>query len=274
MPETHVHHTRWSTRHPHRGDGLPAGGDAVPPPVTPRSDLVTRDALLCQTSGPCSTAQPAAVLDPEVPVLTIEDLGVLREVVVGRRRARSQVTITPTYSGCPAMDAIRAGRREPRFAGRLRRRAVRPVLVARMDDGLDDRGRQGEAARVRHRPARATELGTGRWCGCRVRCPQCGSVLDPRAQPVRVDGLQVAVGLRRLHGALRPLQGALSDGRDSRRRRSARPVGRSSTPCRSATSRQLTDDAVCITFAVPPELADDYDFVQGQHLTLRTSARR
>ena len=33
----------------------------------------------------------------------------------------------------------------------------------------------------------------------------------------------------------------------------------------------LTDDAVCISFAVPPELADDYDFVQGQHLTLRTS---
>ena len=33
----------------------------------------------------------------------------------------------------------------------------------------------------------------------------------------------------------------------------------------------LTDDAVCISFAVPPELADEYDFVQGQHLTVRTS---
>lgn len=47
----------------------------------------------------------ATVLDPEVPVLTIEDLGVLRsaEIVDGR----AVVTITPTYSGCPAMDAIR-----------------------------------------------------------------------------------------------------------------------------------------------------------------------
>lgn len=47
----------------------------------------------------------ATVLDPEVPVLTIEDLGVLRaaEIVDGR----VVVTITPTYSGCPAMDAIR-----------------------------------------------------------------------------------------------------------------------------------------------------------------------
>ena len=34
---------------------------------------------------------------------------------------------------------------------------------------------------------------------------------------------------------------------------------------------ELTDDAVCISFAVPPDLADAYDFVQGQHLTLRTS---
>jgi ring-1,2-phenylacetyl-CoA epoxidase subunit PaaE len=33
----------------------------------------------------------------------------------------------------------------------------------------------------------------------------------------------------------------------------------------------LTDDAVCIEFDVPPELAADYDYVQGQHLTIRTS---
>jgi ring-1,2-phenylacetyl-CoA epoxidase subunit PaaD len=47
----------------------------------------------------------AAVKDPEVPVLTIEDLGVLRDVAVDGDRIR--VDITPTYSGCPAMDAIR-----------------------------------------------------------------------------------------------------------------------------------------------------------------------
>src|SRR3954471_4741205 len=45
------------------------------------------------------------VTDPEVPVLTIADLGVLR----GVRHEGDQVvvTITPTYSGCPAMDLIR-----------------------------------------------------------------------------------------------------------------------------------------------------------------------
>ncbi len=46
----------------------------------------------------------AGVVDPEIPVLTIEDLGVLRDVeVLGRQVV---VTITPTYSGCPAMRQI------------------------------------------------------------------------------------------------------------------------------------------------------------------------
>lgn len=46
------------------------------------------------------------VRDPEIPVLTIADLGVLRGVEVSGSEVT--VVITPTYSGCPAMDAIRA----------------------------------------------------------------------------------------------------------------------------------------------------------------------
>jgi len=47
----------------------------------------------------------ARVCDPEIPVLTIEDLGVLRSVTVDG--SRTTVTLTPTYSGCPAMEAMR-----------------------------------------------------------------------------------------------------------------------------------------------------------------------
>ena len=47
------------------------------------------------------------VLDPEVPVLTIADLGILRDVIE-HPGGRVEVVITPTYSGCPAMDQIRA----------------------------------------------------------------------------------------------------------------------------------------------------------------------
>jgi ring-1,2-phenylacetyl-CoA epoxidase subunit PaaD len=45
-----------------------------------------------------------AVRDPEIPILTIADLGILRDVRV--EDGRVHVVITPTYSGCPAMHAI------------------------------------------------------------------------------------------------------------------------------------------------------------------------
>lgn len=46
----------------------------------------------------------ASVVDPEIPVLTIADLGVLRDVV--ETDTGVEVRITPTYSGCPAMSVI------------------------------------------------------------------------------------------------------------------------------------------------------------------------
>lgn len=48
----------------------------------------------------------ATVLDPELPMLTIAELGILRDVRVDADGAVS-VDITPTYSGCPAMETIR-----------------------------------------------------------------------------------------------------------------------------------------------------------------------
>lgn len=47
----------------------------------------------------------ANVVDPELPVLTIEDLGVLREVRVSGE-GKVEALITPTYLGCPAMNMI------------------------------------------------------------------------------------------------------------------------------------------------------------------------
>lgn len=43
------------------------------------------------------------VMDPEVPVLSILDLGIVRDIEI----EPLIITITPTYSGCPAMDVIR-----------------------------------------------------------------------------------------------------------------------------------------------------------------------
>jgi ring-1,2-phenylacetyl-CoA epoxidase subunit PaaD len=44
------------------------------------------------------------VLDPEVPVLSVCDLGIVRDVV--EREHGLEVVLTPTYSGCPAIEAI------------------------------------------------------------------------------------------------------------------------------------------------------------------------
>lgn len=63
---------------------------------------------LVRTTVTLETAREAlaAVTDPEIPVLTVEDLGIIREVTVDGDHVT--VTITPTYSGCPAMDVIRS----------------------------------------------------------------------------------------------------------------------------------------------------------------------
>ena len=46
----------------------------------------------------------STVVDPEVPVLTVLDLGIVREVQINGSEV--EVIITPTYTGCPAMDMI------------------------------------------------------------------------------------------------------------------------------------------------------------------------
>jgi ring-1,2-phenylacetyl-CoA epoxidase subunit PaaD len=57
-------------------------------------------------SGASARDVAAAVTDPELPVLTIAELGILRGVQEDGQRVT--VDVTPTYSGCPAMASIRA----------------------------------------------------------------------------------------------------------------------------------------------------------------------
>lgn len=51
-------------------------------------------------------AAVASVEDPELPLVTIDDLGILRNVEVDQE-GMVTVTVTPTYSGCPATEVIR-----------------------------------------------------------------------------------------------------------------------------------------------------------------------
>ena len=136
-------------------------------------------------SGTTSTTMPrardlaATVLDPELPMVTIEDLGILRDVSEDDQ-GRVHVTITPTYSGCPAMETIRTDIVSTLELAGYQHVDVEFVLSpAWSTDDLTDEGRD-KLARAGIAPPGAVRNGDGPVAlALSVRCPQCGS-LDTR----------------------------------------------------------------------------------------------
>lgn len=120
------------------------------------------------------TRAVADVPDPEVPVVTIEDLGILRAVEADEATGRVRVTITPTYSGCPAMTAI--GQAVEHAAGRCGWTAevVTVLAPAWTTDWVSERGRERMRAFGIAPPAGTgpVPVSLGRR---EVACPQCGS---------------------------------------------------------------------------------------------------
>lgn len=116
----------------------------------------------------------ATVCDPEIPVLTIEDLGVLRRVEVAGDHV--QVAITPTYSGCPAMDAITddviaaltaAGYPDVRVSLELAPAWTTDWMSSAGREKLDAYGIAPPSGRAAAGPVRV---------GLSVKCPQCSSL--------------------------------------------------------------------------------------------------
>lgn len=80
------------------------------------------------------------VTDPEVPVLSILDLGIVREVRLEEDRV--EVTVTPTYSGCPAMDVIRMNIRMALLQQGYKDVTIRTVLSpAWTTDWMSEKGK-------------------------------------------------------------------------------------------------------------------------------------
>ncbi|SEM83142.1 phenylacetate-CoA oxygenase subunit PaaJ [Cryobacterium sp. TMT1-3] len=122
----------------------------------------------------------AQVVDPEIPVLTIEDLGVLRSVTVTDDAVA--VTLTPTYSGCPAMDAMRDDVLEVLTSAGYENVAVRLVLSpAWTTDWMSEIGKAklreyGIAAPTGHATARASGPAGPISLKMAVKCPRCSSL--------------------------------------------------------------------------------------------------
>ena len=116
----------------------------------------------------------AHVMDPEIPVLSVLDLGIVRDVVESPDRRSVEVTVTPTYSGCPATEVIVTDIRSALAASYAALEVPVQLLPPWTTDWMSDTGR--EALR---------ELGIVAPNGRAVlriagsdrpdACPQCGS---------------------------------------------------------------------------------------------------
>jgi len=81
------------------------------------------------------------IRDPEIPVLSITDLGILRSVEISDEKVT--VKITPTYSGCPAMDMIRDEIRDSLMSHGVVNFSIEQVLSpAWTTDWMTDTGKQ------------------------------------------------------------------------------------------------------------------------------------
>ncbi len=115
------------------------------------------------------------VTDPEIPVLTVTDLGIVRDIKAGEDSV--EVIITPTYSGCPAMNTIevniRAVLQEKGFDNVKVTTVLHPAWTT---DWITERGRQrlkeyGIAPPVDG----SVDKNALFQKGPEVECPQCGS---------------------------------------------------------------------------------------------------
>lgn len=150
----------------------------------------------------------AAVPDPELPMVTIADLGILRAVEVSDS-GRVTVTITPTYSGCPAMDTIRTDIHRALSAAGWSDVAVRTRLSpAWSTDWMSPEAKRklaesGIAPPGPRRDAGSTG-GTGP-VGVRlsVRCPNCGS---PDTREISWFGATACKALWRCQACAEPFE--------------------------------------------------------------------
>jgi ring-1,2-phenylacetyl-CoA epoxidase subunit PaaD len=120
-------------------------------------------------------AAVAAVADPELRVLTIADLGILRGVQVAVD-GRVTVTITPTYTGCPAMDVIRRDIvAAARAAGSAEVEVRTELSPPWTTDWISADGRAKLAAAGIAPPSGRRVQPATVTLTLSVRCPRCGS---------------------------------------------------------------------------------------------------
>ena len=123
------------------------------------------------------------VADPEIPVISVVDLGIVRDVAFeGAQGDICVVTITPTYSGCPAMQVIADAVKEALQAHGLEQvRIVSRLSPAWTTDWMSEAGKAALKGYGIAPPSQQAIDISGLHAGIRrraapeVACPNCGS---------------------------------------------------------------------------------------------------
>ena len=136
------------------------------------------------TAAPAREARVWAILqdvpDPEIPVLSITDLGIVRYVRCDAA-GRLHVGLTPTYSGCPATEVIRESVRAALKAHDLDDAQLEEVLSPPWSsDWLSDAGRAKLTAFGIAPPAAAVSSPRHLRGTPRIACPRCASLTTER----------------------------------------------------------------------------------------------
>ena len=114
------------------------------------------------------------VTDPEIPVISVQELGVLRDVEVDGEKV--VVTITPTYSGCPAMDVMRQDiEKELHTAGIVNVEVKQVLSPAWTTDWISEEGKAKLKEYGIAPPEKTADIRALRGEQPVVECPQCGS---------------------------------------------------------------------------------------------------
>ena len=115
------------------------------------------------------------VRDPEIPILTIVDLGIVR-YVRWMDQQNVRVGITPTYSGCPATEVIRRSVREALDAAGYGHADLEEVLSPPWtSDWLTEEGRRKLKAFGIAPPLKAVSTPRNLFHAPTIACPRCGS---------------------------------------------------------------------------------------------------
>jgi ring-1,2-phenylacetyl-CoA epoxidase subunit PaaD len=115
----------------------------------------------------------AGITDPEIPVVSITELGIVREVT--QAAGAVEVAITPTYSGCPAMHAI-----EEEIVARLTQAGYLEVRVKTVLAPAWSTDWIAPAARVKLKEFGIAPPGRVNLYPRSVACPRCGAARTER----------------------------------------------------------------------------------------------